>query len=78
MLSLSTGSCSESKEILIPDTDPLFLTLCIQWQCTCLVPCTGIRALVTAFCLLVLTFGRIIPGVGDTAPRENLLRDFQL
>lgn len=78
VLSLSTGSCSESKEILTPDTDPLFLTLCILQQCTRLVSCTGVSSLVTTFYLLVLTFGRIIPGVDDAALRDNLLRDFQL
>lgn len=70
VVSLGAESFRESKKMLLPNFDPL----CMYSEATdVLFSYTEIHPLATAYYILVLTSGRIVPRLDDAAPRKKLL-----
>lgn len=74
VVSLGAESFRESKKMLLLDFDPL----CVYSKAMyVLFSYTEIYSLATAYYILVLTSGRIVPGVKDAAPRKKLLYELE-
>lgn len=56
--------------MLLPNFDPLCMYSKAMYV---LFSYTEIHSLATAYYILVLTSGKIVPGVDDAGPRKNLL-----
>lgn len=60
--------------MLLPNFDPLCM---YSKAMQVLFSYTEIHSLATAYYILVLTSGKIVPGVDDAGPRNNLLYELE-
>lgn len=74
VVSLGAESFRASKKMLLPNFDLLFIYSKAMYI---LFSYTEIHSLATAYYILVLTTGRIVPGVDDAAPRKKLLYELE-
>lgn len=74
VVSLGAKFFRKTKKTLLPNFDPL----CMYSKATdVLFSYTEIHSLATANYILVLTSGRIVPGVDDAALRRKLLYELE-
>lgn len=72
--SLGAESFRESKKMILPNFD---LPCIYSKAMYILFSYTEILSLATAYYILVLTSGRIVPGVDDAAPKKKLLYELE-